>query len=171
MTEHQSDALERITQLARLAVEQAAEVERLTEQLTAAKTALTRTRQEDLPELMRELGVTSIKLATGQTVTLNEVVHASIPVPLRWQAFDWLTQHGFGGLIKTELTLEYGRDEREQAIADAAQIREMTRHSPIVAETVHPQTLRAFVREQLEAGKPVPFDLFGVTTFSEAKIK
>lgn len=166
-----SDALRRITQLARLLMEQEAAVEALTDQLASAKAALNRTRREDLPELMRELGLESLKLATGETVTIRDDVSASIPPEARGRAFEWLDQHGFGGIIKTELSLAYGRGERDQALEDARRIRALTNHEAALTENVHPQTLRAFVREQMEAGQVVPFDLFGVHPYSEAKIK
>ena len=37
-------------------------------------------------------------------------------------------------------------------------------------EAVHPQTLKAFVREQVETGKELPFDLFGVYIANKTKI-
>jgi hypothetical protein len=40
-----------------------------------------------------------------------------------------------------------------------------------MAETVHPSTLKAFVKEQLAVGTAVPFDLFGIYPYSRAIIK
>ena len=37
-------------------------------------------------------------------------------------------------------------------------------------EKVEPMTLKAFVREQVEGGKKVPFDLFGVYIANKTKI-
>lgn len=166
-----SDALNRITQLAQFMLAQEAEVARLTQTLAAAKAALDRARREDLPELMRELGLESITLASGEVVTVRNDVAAAIPPARREEAFRWLERRGFGGLIRTEVSLVYGREEREQALKDAEQIRALTHHDALITESVHPQMLRAFVREQMEAGQVVPFDLFGVHPFSEAKIK
>lgn len=172
MSDHASpDGLARIAELSRLMLEQERALERANAAAAAAKEALTRTRREDLPELMREFGLSSIRLSSGETVTVNEDVSAAIPVAMRERAFKWLEEHGFGGLIKTELTLNYARDERERALADAATIAELTGRVPAMNETVHVQTLRAFIREQMEAGRTVPFDLFGVHPYSEAKIK
>jgi hypothetical protein len=42
---------------------------------------------------------------------------------------------------------------------------------PAVKESVHPQTLNAFVKEQLTSGKDLPADLFGVYVGSRAKLK
>jgi len=166
-----SDALKRITQLAQFMLAQEAEVARLAQLLAAAKAALDRARREDLPELMRELGLESITLSSGEVVSVRNDVAAAIPADRRAEAFRWLDERGFGGLIRTEVSVVYARDEREQALKDAEQIRSLTRHDATIAESVHPQTLRAFVREQMEAGQVVPFDLFGVHPFSEAKIK
>jgi hypothetical protein len=37
-------------------------------------------------------------------------------------------------------------------------------------EYVHSQTLSAFVREQIEAGRKIPMDLLGVFQYDEAKV-
>ena len=42
---------------------------------------------------------------------------------------------------------------------------------PIDKEQVHPQTLKAFVREQVESGKPFPLELFGAFLGQKATIK
>lgn len=165
------DSLARVAELSRLMLQQEADLERANMAAAAAKEALLRTKREDLPELMREVGLSSVRLASGETVTVNEDVSASIPAVMRERAFAWLEEHGFGGLIKTELTIQYGREESDIAHADAERIAELTGRAPSVSQTVHTQTLRAFIREQMEAGRTVPFDLFGVHPYSEAKIK
>lgn len=167
---HKSDALARIEQLSRLMITQEAEVAKLTESIEKAKAELSRTKREDLPELMRELGLAQIKLSTGETITIRDDVAARIPEEKRAAAFDWLTEHGFDGIIKTSITVNYGRGETKQAVADAEEIQRLTKHLASLEENVHPQTLRAFIRERMEAGEVVPFDLFGVHPYSEAKI-
>lgn len=166
-----TDSLVRVAELSRLMLQQEADLERANAAVAAAKEALLRTRREDLPELMREVGLSSVRLESGETVTVTDDVSAAIPAAMRERAFQWLEEHGFGGLIKTELTIQYGRDERETALADAERIAELTGRAPSVGQTVHTQTLRAFIREQMEKGNTVPFDLFGVHPYSEAKIK
>ena len=42
---------------------------------------------------------------------------------------------------------------------------------PDQKKEVHPQTLKAFVKEQLQKGQAVPMDLFGVFTGHRATIK
>ena len=96
---------------------------------------------------------------------------ATISEAKRADAHAWLRAHNFGGLIKTMVAVPFGCGEEAEARALAARIREQEHHDATVNETVHPMTLKAFVREQVEAGKPLPFDLFGVFPFTRAKLK
>lgn len=162
--------LERVVQLCELLERQAAEVDRLTEDLRGAKAAMLRTEREDLPSLMTELGLTQLKLADGSVVSLKEDVDARISDDTRPGALRWLLDNGFGGLIKTEVSLSFGRGEHDQAIHV---VDDLQQHYENVAlkEDVHPSTLRAFVREQMAAGTAVPVDLFHVYPYSKATIK
>lgn len=165
-----SDALKQLTAMANLMRKQIADVELATEQLQAAKAALLRTRREDIPELMRELGLEKITLGTGETISVKDDVSASIPEARKREAFAWLDEHGLGGVIKTSLVVNYSRGEHEAAVDDAELIGEELNRAVTVSEDVHPQTLRALIREQMAAGNVVPFDLFGIHPYSEAKI-
>jgi hypothetical protein len=39
-----------------------------------------------------------------------------------------------------------------------------------MVERVHPSTLKSFVKEQMEAGRAIPFDLFAIHPFNRVKI-
>lgn len=162
--------LERVVQLCELLERQSAEVDLLTDQLRTAKAALLRTQREDLPGLMTELGLTELKLSDGSVVSLKEDVDARITDDTRPGALRWLLDHGFGGLIKTEVSLSFGRGERDEA---ERVVDELQEHYNNIAlkEDVHPSTLKAFVREQMAAGTAVPVDLFHVYPYSKATIK
>ena len=159
----------RVTALAGLLVNTAARIAAIEAELAAAQADYTRVEREDLPELMREVGLTKLTLTDGTEVTLTEEVTAAISEERRAAAHAWLREHNFGGLIKTVVTVPFGRGEEEEARRLADRISE--EHECSLDEKVHPMTLKAFVREQVEDGKPLPFDLFGVHPFSRAKIK
>ena len=159
----------RVTALAGLLVNTAARIAAIEAELAAAQADYTRVEREDLPELMREVGLTKLTLTDGTEVTLTEEVTAAISEERRAAAHAWLREHNFGGLIKTVVTVPFGRGEEEEARRMAERIAE--EHECSLDEKVHPMTLKAFVREQVEDGKPLPFDLFGVHPFSRAKIK
>lgn len=156
--------LQRAVQLAELLLKLRDNVARLETELETAKKDMRRVEQEDLPDLMQELGLETFKLKSGETIEVKPEVDCGISEERRAKAHDWLTTNGFGGLIKTEVVAKFGRDEREAAVACAEQI------GGEMIERVHPSTLKSFVKEQMAAGKPLPFDLFGVHPYNKVKI-
>lgn len=159
-----SGEIQRAVALAKLMVSAQDRVADLEEQLSVAKRDLARIETEDLPELMREIELTSFQLEDGSTVSVEEMVTCSITEARRAEAHAWLLEHGFGGLIKTEVSVAFGRGEHAAAEACAASI------GGTLKEAVHPSTLKSFVKEQMTAGRPVPFDLFSVHPFNRAKL-
>lgn len=162
------DDLKRVVQLAELLVQQQTTVKAMKKDLQEAEASLRRTETEDLPELMLELGLSSLSLADGSVVSVTDDLSCGISAERSFDAHRWLSENGFGGLIKTNVVVEFGRDEREEAEVLAAQIQD---HNPLVSEKVHPSTLKAFLKEQLAKGTAVPFELFGIHPYSKATIK
>jgi non-ribosomal peptide synthetase component F len=162
--------LAEISALAHALVAADREVDSAEQALREAKEKARQLREESLPMAMLELGVETLTLNTGEKVSVKQDVFAAIAADQRSAAFDWLEQHGFGGLIKTELELKFGRDEQER-MQEAATLLRAEGYQPEIARNVHPQTLKAFLREQLEAGNPeLPLDLFGARPIWTAKI-
>ena len=156
--------LQRAVQLAELLLKLRQNIDRLETELETAKKDMRRVEQEDLPDLMQELGLETFKLTTGELIEVKPEVDCGISEERRARAHAWLTENGFGGLIKTEVVAKFGREEREAAVACAQQI------GGEMIERVHPSTLKSFVKEQMAAGNPVPFDLFGVHPYNKVKI-
>ena len=84
-------------------------------------------------------------------------------------AVEWLMANGHGGLIKNEVTVKFGKDEDDRARATVQSLLQQGL-SPNVKQGVHPQTLNAFVKEQLTGGMDLPADIFGIYVGSRAKI-
>lgn len=164
------DKLERVIALAERLSEQKRAKEEAEELAKEAGKAYRKTEREDLPMLMAELGVPMLKLPSGETVTIQEDCTASITEQNHPAAMRWLIKNGFGGLIKTGVTVEFGRGERDNAVEAAKTIAEAG-FQPTVYETVHHSTLKSFVKEQLREGADVPFDLFSIEPFDKAVIK
>lgn len=127
--------------------------------------------REELPELLMEAGMTELTTADGTKVELRQSVNASISELNRPAAHEWLVKNGFSGLIRSEVNVSFERGQSEVAQEFAAQAVEICSGEVALVDKVHPATLKAFVREQLEAGREVPMDLFGVFVFKEANIK
>lgn len=165
-----SDALNRITALAQVLLKAEAKVTSLTEELRLAKETARGLSEEDLPELMRELEITEIRLEDGTSVKVSDEVSCAITEFNKPAAHEWLTLHGYGGLIKTAVEVMFGRDEHDAAMAAAKEIEGQLSREVMVSESVHPQTLKAFVKERLEAGETIPSDLFSLRPYAKAKL-
>jgi hypothetical protein len=168
-----SAQVERIEKLARLLLEQKAQVDAAATVLAAAKAEALRTETQDLPELMHELGLSEVKLEDGTTVRVADEVECSITEANRFAAHAWLRQNGFGGLIKTSVAFqvprECGAQEMAETILEDLHEHEIETTADLV-ERVHPATLKAFVKEQLAEGRSVPENLFSIFPYSKAKI-
>jgi hypothetical protein len=165
-----SDALIRITALAESLTAAVNHVDSLTAQLEVAKANQLRIEREDLPELMREFSITQIKLANGASVEVIDDLTCAITEFNRPKAHEWLEVHGFSGLIKTLITVAFGREEKALATKTLALLQDQIDAPAELKENIHPATLKSFVKERREAGQSVPEDLFGVFVYSKAKI-
>ena len=165
-----TSALERVLPLVNRAREQQERVERLEAELKAAKAALRRILDVELPELMDELGLEQVRTKDGAIVEVREVVDARIPRAKAEQALAWLKEHGYGDLIKHEVVARFGAGDeaRAELVREAA---EQAGAAVQVKETVHPQTLKAWARERLAEGEVIPEDLFGLYIGRTVKIK
>jgi hypothetical protein len=162
--------LKRVIELANLLVTQRTKVDQLTKDLAAEKRDLLRLETEDLPELMREIGMQSVTLEDGSSVEVVDEIDCAISEERRPVAHAWLIENGFGGLIKTEVSVAFGSGELEEATALAEELRGED-FEPSVVDRVHPATLKSFVKEQMAKGVTIPFDLFGIHPYSKAKFK
>ncbi len=163
------NALGEISVLARMLVDYEREVDDAEAKLKELKEHARRVREESLPGAMEQLGLKELRLDTGERIEIKQDVYASIPKDGQAQAFEWLEGNGFGGLIKTEVSVSFGRDER----VAAKELAERLAGEGLVADvssSVHVQTLKAFLREQIADARAVPMELFGARPVSVAKV-
>jgi hypothetical protein len=180
------DKLFRVRELAeeQLALER--KIHNTEEILGLAKDRLHEMRTKTLPDAMREIGLSSFTMTDGSEVSIDKMYFASIPSDdviekaktpeeadaLRMRRVDalrWLRDKGHGDLIKNTFRVVFGKgqDKAADALTKTLNTRrlEYTRN-----EGVHPMTLRAFVREQIEKGRTIASDLLGATVLDMAKI-
>ena len=125
---------------------------------------------EVIPTMMAEMGLAHLKLMDGSTVDVKPHYSASITIANREAAFNWLRENGLGDIIKNEISVSFGRNEDNKA-ADYAALAEERGFQPTQKLKVEPMTLKALVRERLEAGKEMPTEIFGVYTENKTTIK
>jgi|TARA_R100001163_G_scaffold2433_1_gene3726 hypothetical protein len=159
-----------VSNLANKQLKLATEVAELEASLKAKKEELRLTSEQELPDAMQAAGLTQIRLSSGENITINEFYNAHISKANQEKAYEWLVSNGHEGLIKNEVLMKFGRDESEivEQTVSALQSRGL---SPEVRQSVHPSTLKAFVKEQFTSGNDIPTEPFGIYIGTKATIK
>jgi len=122
-----------------------------------------------IPTLLSEMGLSSLKLADGSAVDVKPYYAANISAINRDAAYGWLRSNGLGDIIKNEVSVSFGRNEDNKA-ADYANLARGQEFQPTQKLKVEPMTLKALVRERIEAGKELPMDIFNVFVGNRTKI-
>lgn len=147
------------------------EIEVMETDLRAKKAELEEVSTKLLPQAMTAVNLDDFSLKGGAKVQVNNFYSASIKEENKPAALKWLRTNGFGPLIKRMFEIPFGTGEDKKASQFKKQLQK--EHYPFSeAEGVHAQTLKAFIREQIEDGNPkkVPLDLFGAFIGRKAKI-
>lgn len=140
------------------------ELERLNDEIKRLK-------EVELPQLMDELQLASFKLQSGREILVKEMVFASIPAKNADMAFEWLDANGHGDLIKHKLEHSFDRGETALVKQVIDVLKEQGLPDVTTKQSVHPQTLAAFAREQLKDGRAIPMELLGVHIARKVEIK
>lgn len=126
--------------------------------------------EEAIPAMLQELGMAKFTMTDGSEIVVKPFYNASIPEEKRAQAYEWLREHGYDDIIKNTVSVRFGRNEDKLCETLLNQLREQ--NYPVEqAQKIEPQTLKAWVREQVERGSEFPTELFGVYVGQRATIK
>ena len=125
---------------------------------------------EVIPTMMSEMGLAELKLHDGSHLKVSTTYRATITEANKEAAFNWLRSNGLGDIIKNEISVSFGRNEDNKA-ADYAELAKGQGFQPTQKMKVEPMTLKALVRERIEAGKDMPTEIFGVFTENKTTIK
>jgi hypothetical protein len=137
--------------------------------LKQAKRELREISDDQLPAAMLEYNIREFTLEDGSQIKVKHFYSASIPKDKMAEAFDWLNANGYGDLIKNQVSVSFvrGQEEKAQGLVQELEDRNLPTSNK---KWVEPMTLKAFARELVEAGKSLPFDLFGLFIGETAKI-
>ena len=140
------------------------------ENMKSTKKQLEHISGEVIPTMMSEMGLSHLKLMDGSSVDVKPNYSASISVANKEKAFNWLRNNGLGDIIKNEISVSFGRNEDNKA-ADYAALAEERGFQPTQKLKVEPMTLKALVRERIEAGKEMPTEIFNIFVGNKTTIK
>ena len=166
---------ERLATAVNLALEQIRiedEIANLNRDLEQRQRELRGIAEVDLPAALSLTGLRQLPLANGMTVSVDEKIVAGITKADQAEAYAWLRGTGHGDLIKRTVAVVFGKGQDAIAdhlldllMADLA----LKKQKIDDKEAVHPQTLGAFVREQVALGTELPPSI-GVTTLRRAVV-
>ena len=125
---------------------------------------------EVIPTMMSEMGLSELKLQDGSHLKVSTSYRATITEANKEAAFNWLRNNGLGDIIKNEISVSFGRNEDDKA-ANYAELAKGQGFQPTQKMKVEPMTLKALVRERIEAGKDMPTEIFGVFSENKTTIK
>ena len=125
---------------------------------------------EVIPTMLSEMGLSFLKLQDGSSIEVKTNYSATITQANKEAAFNWLRENGLGDIIKNEISVSFGRNEDNKA-ADYAELAKGQGVEPRQKLKVEPMTLKALVRERMEAGKEMPTELFNIFVGNKTTIK
>jgi hypothetical protein len=166
------DKLDRIGRAGKKAQAIEREIVNLEDAIASKKRELQELRTKIIPDLLRSAGLNAFTLDDGTNVELKDELFPDIPAAQREEAYAWLRDNGHGDLIKHEIKIVFGMGEDIEALAIRKQLSE--HNSPLnftEKETILPQSLRAWVREQERRGTDLPNELFAVHRVTTAHLK
>ena len=165
-----SDDLSEVSKLAEIQLLQERTVIELERALAEAKDNLRNTQEYLLPNAMAQVGMSEFKLTNGQKITIKDDVYASIKKDYVTEAVSWLDANGLGDVVKDKVDINFGRGESDQARGLLEYCRKLG-YNASETLSVHPQTLKALVKEQMSHGVQFPEEFFSVAPVQKAIIK
>jgi hypothetical protein len=172
--------LAEIKDLARQARELEFDIADLKETIKRREQQLDNIMTRELPERLDAVGLRSITVEAHGNIPAfrvevstfyNANIAAKWDEERRQAAFDWLDAHGHGDLIKTEVETFFKREDRDNVRNFCEGLR-INGYDYTVKATVHPQTLKAWLREMIEERHETPpLDIIGGYVERQATIK
>ena len=158
-----SDEVQKMESLAK-------EIEDIEKNLKDKKKDLDVISGEVIPTMMSEMGLSQLKLMDGSQIDVKPFYNATITVANRESAFNWLRQNGLADIIKNEMVVSFGRGEDNKA-AEYAELAKSQGLQPAQKLKVEPMTLKALVRQRIEAGEEMPTEIFSIFVGNKTTIK
>ena len=176
--DYEQDRVESITQAdaAKTLSDKVIELKSLEDEIANAEKSVSKLKEQaktlsqfEIPVMMEEMHITKLKLKDGESVEIKKIYGASIPPQHQEAAFTWLRENGLGDIIKNDITVTFGRGEDNKA-SEYATLAQGQGFEPVQKIGVHPQTLKAVVRERLESGQEMPSDIIKTYAGNSTKI-
>lgn len=178
-----SNSLGAITDMGQRMYDLLKEIKDLEDLLKKKKWDFANLAEHELPDLMQELNCKDFTLNNGEKVEVREILSGSIPsngaiekakgddkfeLEMRQQqCLDWLRDNNLGDIIKNNVNVQFGKNEDKKCneFVDDLRKKDVFYNRAV---GVHHGQLNAVLKERVEQGRDVPYDLFKVYTGRKA---
>lgn len=128
--------------------------------------------QNVIPEMLEELGLKTFELKDGSKITVKDFISGSLPKEEHAfnQAVEWLIDNDLESILKTDVSLKFGKGEENWA-KNALELLRENGYEPNSKYSAHPQTLYSAIRELMKEGEVIPFEMLGLYAGKKADIK
>lgn len=123
----------------------------------------------DIPEVFGNAAKGNVTLQDGRVVKVNPYYGASISKERKVEAHKWFRDTKQGGIIKNELVIVFGKGD-DKKVREFQRLAAKNGLTHARNETIHPSTLKSFVKEKLTEGKKLPLELLGVYSGKRATV-
>lgn len=165
-----NDEMHEISMLAQQQLDLETKLKELENLVEVAKESLRHVQEVLIPEAMASVGMSEFKLANGAKITIRDDVYASMRADQILNAVKWLDDMGLGDIVKDDVTVKFGRGDSDKA-KDIVSYAQAQGYNVSEKLSVHPQTLKATVKEQLAQGVQFPEEYFSINPVKKAVIK
>lgn len=159
-----------VAELGKSAKNLAAEIAKTEQLLKDQKQKFRKITEEQIPEALITLGMSAFTMIDGSQITIKKFYSASIPKGRESECFAYLREKGLDDIIKNQVSVGFGRGEDELA----EHLKNVLSKENFLfneKQSVHPKTLEATVREQVELGNEFDLQLFNGYIGHRAVIK
>lgn len=155
-----------LKEIARKLIEAEQQVEACEAELKAAEAHRRHIAETVLPDAFRAAEVTELKLEDGRRFKLDEFAAGVISETNRTACLEWLRANNHGSIIKTKIEANVDGEVANRVCQELIELG----YAADLKETVHPSTLKAFIKEEV-SNPDFPKELFGVRLVSRVVVK
>lgn len=139
------------------------EADELKKQLKLKEAEIKRFSETVIPDMFKDEDLSELALANGKKVIIKSHWHCSITEAKRRDAIAWLRGNGRNEMIKSQAIANFSTSEVD-AINRELLLRLCAENDLAVEmkDSVHPSTLKSWVRGMKETNTEFPDELFGV---------
>lgn len=146
------------------------EIEELRDVLNDRMKKLNALTSAKIPSLMDKLGEESIPIGPNASLTIVRLLHCGITKDNEEEAYGWLEDHGHASVISDIITLKFDKGLKDEADKAAEELKRSNLEFERT-QKVHPSTLKALIRREIQGGSDIPFETFNIYTPDVAEIQ